>query len=205
MLLMQDDWVWFYSSIALGEEVCFGTSKFTGYRLCVYAIISPTMQILYLVSIGWRHVPLNLLVWWPRLLLLSCFAARLCQCTSMGISVQGHHQTCLPLQESLTARCIAMTICMPVFEGVLLQIPIFHFSGALAMIHLPYQIIPLLSVSPPQHIQAIDLLCFALTGSHWQCVHDIGICWVLVLSVGCECAIPSVHKACFDDEFLFSL
>jgi hypothetical protein len=83
---------------------------------------------------------------------------------------------------------------MPVFEGMLLQIPIVLFSGALAMIHLPCQIIPLLSVSPPQHIQSIDLLCFALTGSH-----------VLVPSDGCECAVHLVHKACFDGEFSFSL
>ncbi len=29
----------------------------------------------------------------------------------------------------------------------------------------------------------------------------MGICWVLVLSVGCECTIRLVHKAWFDDEF----
>ncbi len=51
---------------------------------------------------------------------------------------------------------------------VLLHFPIFYCSGALDMIHLSCRIIPLLSVSPSRHIQAIDLLCFALTGSHWQ-------------------------------------
>ncbi len=176
-----------------------------GYRLCAYTNITPTTQIFYVVSIGRHHVPLHLLVWWPRLLPVSCFAARLCHCTSLVVSVEGHRQTCLPLQESLTAHYVVMTICMPVFEGVLLKIPIFHFSGAHAMIHLPCQIVHLLSVSLPQHIQAIDLLCFALTGSHWQCVHDMGVCWVLVPSDGCECAVPLVHKVCFDDEFSFSL
>ncbi len=173
--------------------------QFYGYRLCAYTNITSTMQILYVISIGQRHVPLHLMVWWPRLLPVSCFAARLCHCTSIVISVEGHRQTCLPLQESLIAHCVAMTICIPVFEGILLKIPIFFFSGELAMIHRPCQIIPLLSVSLPQHIQAIDLLCSALTGSHWQRVHDIGICWVLIPSDGCECTVPSVHKACYDD------
>jgi hypothetical protein len=65
---------------------------------------------------------------------------------------------------------------MPIFEGMLLQIPIFHFSGALAMIHLSCQIILLVSGSLAQLIKANDLACFALTGSHWQYVHVIGIC-----------------------------
>jgi hypothetical protein len=74
-----------------------------------------------------------------------------CHCTSLVVSVEGHHQTCQPL-ESLTARCIVMTKCMPVFEGVLLRFHIFNCSGALAMTHLSCCIIPLLSVSLPQHI-----------------------------------------------------
>ncbi len=57
---------------------------------------------------------------------------------------------------------------MPVFEGLLLHFHIFYCSGALAMTHLSCRIIPQLPVSPPRHIQAIDLLWFALTGSHWQ-------------------------------------
>ncbi len=94
-----------------------------------------------------------------------------------------------------------MTKSMPVFKGVLSHFHIFYCSGALAiMTHLSWCIIPPLSVNPPQHIQAIDLLCFALTGSHWQ------MCpWhrhmMSVLSVGCECAISLAHKAWFDDEF----
>ena len=51
---------------------------------------------------------------------------------------------------------------------MLLHFHIFYCSGALAMTHLSCRIIPLLSVSLPWHIQAIDLLCFALTGSHWK-------------------------------------
>ncbi len=134
-----------------------------GVKLCAYTIITPTMQILYLFSIGRRHVPLQ--VWWPWLLTVSCFAARF---WSLVVSVEGHHQTCLPLQESLTAHCVAMTKCMPVFEGVLLHFNVFYCSGALAMTHLSCRIIPLKFVSLPWHIQAINLLCLALTGSHWQ-------------------------------------
>ncbi len=178
----------------LGRGGLLRNRHLMGYRLCAYTNITPTTQIFYVVSIGWRHVPLHLLVWWPQLLPVFCFAARPCHRTSLVVSVEGHRQTCLPLQESLTARCVVITICRPVFQGMLLQIPIFLFSGALAMIHLPCQIIPLLSVSLPQHIQAIDLLYFALTGSHWQCVHDKGICWVLVQSDGCECAVPLVTR-----------
>ncbi len=96
------------------------------------------------------------------------FCRKICHCTRFVVSVEGHHQTCIPLQESLTARCIVMTKCMPVFEGVLLHLPLFYCSGALAMTHLSCCSIPLLSVSPQQHIQVIDLLCFALTGSHWK-------------------------------------
>ncbi len=80
-----------------------------GVKLCAYTITTPTTQILYLVSIGRRHVPLHLLVCWPWLLTVSCFAARFCFCKSLVVSVEGHHQTCLPLQESLTTRCIVMT------------------------------------------------------------------------------------------------
>ncbi len=61
-----------------------------------------------------------------------------------------------------------MTKCMPVFEGVLLHFNIFYCSGALAMTHLSCCIIPLKFVSLPWHIQAINLLCLALTGLHWQ-------------------------------------
>ncbi len=131
----------------LGRGCLLQNSELMGYRLYAYTNIIPTMQTLYLISIGQGHVSLHLLVWWPRLLPVSCFATRLCHCTSLVVSVEGQHQTCLPLQESLTAHCIVMTICMPVFEGMLLQIPFFYFSGALAMIQLPCQIIPLLSVA----------------------------------------------------------
>ncbi len=193
MHLTQDHWVWFYSGVALGKEVCFGTAISWGQAVCIHQH-HPTMQILYLVSIGRRHVPLHLLVWWPWLLPVSCSATRFCHCASLVVSVKGHHQTCLPLQESLTAHCIVITKWMPVFEGVLLHFNIFYCSGALAMTHFSSRIIPPLSVSPPRHIQAIDLLCFALTGSHWQMCS-----WHRhMLSIG----IPLVHKAWLDDEFL---
>ncbi len=142
--------------------------QFHGVRLCTYTYITPIMQILYLVSIGPHHVPLHLMVWRPWLLPVSWFATRFCHYTSLVISVEGHHQTCLPLQKSLTAHCVVVAKSMPVFEGMLLHFRIFYSSGELAMTHLSCRTIPFLSVSPPQHIQAIDLLCFALTGSHWQ-------------------------------------
>jgi hypothetical protein len=142
--------------------------QFHGVRLCAYTYITPITQILYLVSIRQCHVPLHLMVWWPWPVPVSCFAARFCHCTSLVVSVEGDHQTCLPLQESSTTRCVVMTKSMPVFEGVLLHFHIFYCSGALAMTHLSCRTIPPFSVNPPQHIQPIDLLCFALTGSHWQ-------------------------------------
>ncbi len=142
--------------------------QFHGVRLCAYTYITSITQILYLVSIGQRHVPLHLMVWQPWLLPVSYFAAKFCHSTSLVVSVEGHHQTCIPLQESLTAHWVVVTKSIPVFEGVLLLFHIFFCSGALAMTHLSCQIIPLLSVSPPRHIQAIDLLWIALTGSHWQ-------------------------------------
>ena len=61
-----------------------------------------------------------------------------------------------------------MTKCEPVFYGLMLQFLIFYCSGALAMIHLSCRTIPLLSVSQPRYIWAIDLLSLTLTGSHRQ-------------------------------------
>jgi len=54
---------WFYSGVALGEEVCFGTQKFWGAS-CARStnMVTPATQILYLVSIGRRHVPS--IFWW---------------------------------------------------------------------------------------------------------------------------------------------
>ncbi len=159
------------------------------------------MHILYSVSIGQHHVSLHLIVWWPWLLPVSCFAARFCHCTNLLVSVEGHHQTCLPLQESLTARCMVVTKSMPVFEGVLLHFHIFYCQE-----HLPWPIFYValsLSFLWARHDTSKLLIYFGLpqlvhTG---KCVHDIGICWVLVLSVGCDCAIYLVHKAWFDKEF----
>ncbi len=102
----------FDSTLALPRERRSASEpQFYGYRLCAYTNITPTMQILYVVSIGWRHVPFHLLVWWPWLLPVSCFAARLCHCTSLVVNVEGHRQTCLPPKKSLTSHCIIMTIC----------------------------------------------------------------------------------------------
>ncbi len=118
----------------MGEEVCFGKAIY-GVKPCVYTNITLIMQILYLISIGQRHVRLHLMVWWPWLLPVSCFAARFCHCTSLVVDVEGHHQTCLPLQESLTACCMVMTTCMPVFKGVLL-----HFLSSIVPEHLLWPI-----------------------------------------------------------------
>ncbi len=196
----QDHWV--DSTLLLPwERRSASEEQFHGVRLCVYTYITPITQILYLVSIGQRHVLLHLMVWWPWLLPVSCFAARFCYCMSLVISVEGHHQTCLPLQESLTAHCVVVTKSMPVFEGVLLHFHFFYCSGALAMTHLSCCNVPLLSVNPPQHIQAIDLLWFALTGSHWQmCPWHRHMLSIGPIS-GCECTISLVHKAWFDDKF----
>ncbi len=117
---------------------------------------------------------------------------------SLVFGVEGHHQTCLPLQESLTAKLCCLTKCEPVSEGLMLQILIFYCSGALAMIHLSCRTIPLLSVSQPRYIWA-DLLSLTLTGSHRQMCPCLR--YILVLSVGCECMVSLFHKAWFDDEF----
>ena len=61
-----------------------------------------------------------------------------------------------------------------------LQFPIFYCSGALAMIHLSCRTIPLLSVSQPQYICAINLLSLTLTGSHRQMCPCLR--WMLVWS-----------------------
>jgi hypothetical protein len=120
-------------------------------------IITPSTQIPYLVSIGWRHVPSYFGEVTMALVYSTCFVARFCHYMSLVFCVEGHHQTCLPLQESLTASCVVMTTCEPVVSGLLLQFLIFYRSGALAMIHLSCRTIPLLSVSQPRSICAIDL------------------------------------------------
>ena len=94
-----------------------------------------------------------------------------------------------------------MTKSKPVFEGLMLEIPIFYCSGALAMIHLSCRTIPLLSVSQPRYIWATDLLSLTLTGSHRQMCPCLRYMLSMVLSVGCECMVSLVHKAWFDDEF----
>ena len=106
---------------------------------------------------------------------------------SLVLCVEGHHQTHLPLHESLTSSFVVMTTCKPVFEGLMLQFCIFYCSGALAMIHLSCRPTPLLSVSQPQHIWAIDLLRIALTGSHRQMCPWHMHMMRMVLSVGWEC------------------
>ena len=94
-----------------------------------------------------------------------------------------------------------MTKCEPVFYGLMLQFLIFYCSGALAMIHLSCRTIPLLSVSQPRYIWAIDLLSLTLIGSHRQMCPCLRYMFSMVLSVGCECMVSLVHKAWFDDEF----
>ena len=117
-----------------------------------------------------------------------------------GVCVKGHHQTCLPLQESLTASFVVMTKCKPVFDGLMLQFLIFYCSGALAMIHLSCRTIPLLSVSQPRYIWAIDL-SLTLIDSHRQMCPCLRYMFSMVRLVGCECMVSLVHKAWFDDEF----
>jgi hypothetical protein len=143
----------------------------------------------------------HILVRRPWLLSVSCSTQGVVNYTSLVFCVEGHHQTCLPLQESLTTHYVVTTTCMPIFKGMLLYFPILYCSGALAMTHLSCHMIPLHSVSLPWHIPAIDLLCLALTGSHWQmCPWHRHMLSIGPIS-GCECAVPLVHKAWFDDEF----
>ncbi len=66
---------------------------------------------------------------------IACFAAQFCHHKSLVFCVEGHHQTCLPLQESLTAHCVVTTKCMPVVEGMLLD-----FLISIAQEHLPWPI-----------------------------------------------------------------
>ncbi len=147
MHLTQNHWV--DSTLALPwERRSASEQQLHGVGLCVYTYITPITQILYLVSIGQRHVPLHFMVWWSWLLPVFCFAARFCNCMSLVVSVEGHHQTYLPLQESLTARCVVVTKSKPAFEGMLLHFHIFYCS-ALAMTHLSCPIILLLSVNLP--------------------------------------------------------
>jgi len=164
-------------------------------------IVTPSTQIPYLVSIGWRHVPSYFGEVTMALVYSPCFVARFCHYMSLVFCVEGHHQTCLPLQESLTAKFCCPTKCEPVSEGLMLQFLIFYCSGALAMIHLSCRTIPFLSVSQPGYIWATDLLSLTLTGSHQQMCPCLRYMLSMVLSVGCECMVSLVHKAWFDDEF----
>ncbi len=78
---------------------------------------------------------------------------------------------------SLPNACLSLKACCCIFYLLLLRSTCHNPSF---MPHYPSH-----SVSPPWHIQAIDLLCFALTGSHWQmcpwhrCILSIGpISWM---------------------------
>ena len=51
------------------------------------------------------------------------------------------------------------------------------------------------------HLCHRPVLSFTLTGSHRQMCPCLGKMLSLVLSIGCECMVSSVHKARFDDEF----
>jgi hypothetical protein len=61
--------------------------------------------------------------------------------------------------------------------------------STLAMIHLSCRTIPLLSVSQPQYIWAIDLLSLTLIGSHRQMCPCLRYMLSMVLPVGCEYGI----------------
>ncbi len=179
---------WFYSSVALGEEVCFGTAISWGQAVCV-PYITPITQILYLVSIGQHHVPLHLMVWWPLLLPVSCIATRFCHCTSLIVSVEGHHQTCLLLKNPLPQvvwswpkACLSLKACCCIFISSIAQEhlpwPIFHVAPSLSFLWARHNTTKLLTYSVLPKLVHTD-----------KCAHGIGICWGLVLSVGCKCAI----------------
>ena len=87
------------------------------------------------------------------------------------------------------------------FYGLMFQFLIFYHSGALAMIHLSCRTIPLLSVSQPQYIWAINLLSLTFIGSHRQMCPCLRYMFSMVRLVGSECMVSLVHKAWFDDEF----
>ncbi len=83
----------------------------------------------------------------PSIITLRCF-----------FSLQNHgHSFCLN-------QCYMHACCWR--HAVVFSI--FYCSGGLAMTHLSCPMIPLIYVSPPQHIPAIVLVCLALTGSQWQ-------------------------------------
>ncbi len=144
MHLTQDHWV--DSTLALPwERRSASEQHFHGVRLCAYTYITPFMQILYLVSIGQHHVPLHLMVWWPWLLPLSCFAARFCHSTSLVVSVEGHHQTCLPLKNPWPhvawlwpKACLSLKVCCCIFISSIAQEhlpwPIFYVALSLSFL-----------------------------------------------------------------------
>ena len=102
----------FYSTLwcCLGREGLLWNNNFMGCKLCAYTnMVTPTMQILHLVSIRRCHVPS---IFWfgdhgscQYLVLPQGYA----NYTSLVYCVEGHPQTCLPLQESLTVHCVVMT------------------------------------------------------------------------------------------------
>ena len=70
-------------------------------------IVTPSMQILYLVSIGWRHVPSYFGEVTMALVYSPCFVARFCHYMSLVFCVEGHHQTCL----NTTPRILDSKLC----------------------------------------------------------------------------------------------
>jgi hypothetical protein len=129
------------------------------------------------------------------------FAARCCQLHELGILCWG-----TPPNLPATPRILDRTLCCHDHMHACLRRRAIVFSYLLLLRSTCHDPSFMSHDSPPfceptMTHPAIDLLCLALTGSHWQCVHDIGICWVLVPLVGCERAVPLVHKAWFGDEF----
>ncbi len=165
MHLTQDHWV--DSTLALPwERRSASEQEFHGVRLCAYTYITPIAQIFYLVSIGQRHVPLQLMVWWPWLLPVSCFAARFCHCTSVVVSVRdttkpAYHSRIL---DRTLRGCDQKHACLwrraVAFSYLLLLRSTCHDPSFMSHYPSPF--------CEPATTHPTYWPSFALTGSHWQ-------------------------------------
>ncbi len=101
-------------------------------------------------------------------LVIILFCRKILPLHELGILCWGTPPKLPTTPRILDSNCVVMTKCKPVFYGLILQFLIFYRPGALATIYLSCHTIPLLSVSQPQYISAIDLLSLTLIGSHRQ-------------------------------------
>ncbi len=119
----------------LGRGGLLWNSNFIGSS-CVHTPTSPLLRESFTWSVL-DYVMFHCTFWFGNhgLCQYLVLPQNFCHFKSLVGSIEGHHQTCLPLQESLTAQCVVMTICMPVFEGMQLQ-----YLSSIAQEHLPWSI-----------------------------------------------------------------